>query len=421
MQKRRFIAHVDMDAFFAAIEQRDDASLRDKPVVVGSDPKAGKGRGVVSTCSYEARKFGIHSAMPISIAYRKCPHAIFVPVDMEKYSAVSGHIHKILYGFTPDIEPISIDEAFLDITGSYHLFGTSTSLSADGEQSRTIGTPIETCLSIKSRIKKETGLTASVGLAPTKMAAKIASDLKKPDGMVEVTQEGLLDFLWPLDIRKLWGLGEKSEKIFRDMGINTIGDIAKKDPVQMQALFGKNGMDFWQLANGIDDRMVETDREAKSISNEFTFDEDTNDPEKIKSVLLALCEKVSDRLRREVLKGRTITLKIRLEGFQTYTRAYTIEAGTNHVDDIYQTIKNLYNNFDPSTSLRVNGERSRTIDTKSKRVRLVGVKASNLKTSDVKDDLFAGNIDDRQEKVHKAIDRIKDKFGDGSIYRAAKF
>jgi DNA polymerase-4 len=388
MQKKRFIAHVDMDAFFAAIEQRDEKSLRNKPVVVGSDPKAGKGRGVVSTCSYEARKFGIHSAMPISIAYRKCPHAVFLPVNMEKYIAVSEHIHKILYDFTPDIEPVSIDEAFLDITGSYHLFGT----------------PLETCLSIKSRIKKETDLTASVGLAPTKMAAKIASDLKKPDGMVEVTQEGLLEFLRPLDIRKLWGLGEKSEKIFRDMGINTIGDIAGKDPVQMQALFGKNGMDFWQLANGIDDRVVETEREAKSISNEFTFDEDTFDSEKIRSMLLSLCEKVSDRLRHESLKGRTITLKIRLEGFQTYTRANTIYPATNHVDDIYQTIKDLYNNF----------------DTKFKKVRLVGVKVSSLLSSDLKDDLFSANFDDRKEKMHKAIDRIKDKFGDGSIYRAAK-
>lgn len=388
MQKRRFIVHVDMDAFFAAIEQRDDPCLRGKPVVVGADPKSGKGRGVVSTCSYEARKFGIHSAMPISIAYRKCPHAAFLPVDMEKYSSVSGQIHTILYNFTPDIEPVSIDEAFLDITGSYHLFGT----------------PLETCLLMKSRIKNETGLTASIGLAPTKMAAKIASDLKKPDGMVEVTQEGLLDFLRPLDIRKLWGLGEKSETIFREMGINTIGDIAGKDPVQMQALFGKNGMDFWRLANGIDDRPVETERGAKSISNEFTFDEDTADNEKIRSVLLALCEKVSDRLRREMLKGRTITLKIRLQGFHTYTRANTIDYGTNHVDDIYGTIKSLYNSF----------------DTKLKRVRLVGVKVSNLSPADFKDSLFAEKANDKSEKVHKAIDRIKGKFGDSSIYRAAE-
>lgn len=388
MGKRRFIVHVDMDAFFAAIEQRDNTGLRGKPVVVGSDPKGGKGRGVVSTCSYEARKFGIHSAMPISIAYRKCPHAVFLPVDMEKYSDVSGQIHRIFYDFTPDIEPVSIDEAFLDITGSYHLFGT----------------PLDTCLSIKSRIKKETGLTASVGLAPTKMAAKIASDLRKPDGMVEVTPEGLLDFLKPLDIRKLWGLGEKSEKIFRDIGINTIGDMAGVGPERMEALFGKNGIDLWRLANGIDDREVETAREAKSISNEFTFEQDTDNAEKIKSILLALCEKVSDRLRNEMLKGRTITLKIRLEGFLTYTRAYTMANGTNHVDDIYAGIKRLYDNFDRGM----------------KRVRLIGVKVSNLLPANFRDSLFEETGSEKSEKIHKAVDVIKDKYGSGSIYRAGQ-
>lgn len=388
MRKRRFIVHVDMDAFFAAIEQRDNAGLRGKPVVVGSDPKGGKGRGVVSTCSYEARKFGIHSAMPISIAYRKCPHAVFLPVDMEKYSAVSAQIHKIFYDFTPDIEPVSIDEAFLDITGSCHLFGT----------------PLETCLLIKSRIKIGTGLTASVGLAPTKMAAKIASDLKKPDGMVEVTPEGLLEFLRPLDIRKLWGLGEKSEKVFRDMGINTIGDIAGTDPERMQALFGKNGIYFWQLANGIDSREIETVREARSISNEFTFEQDTDDQERIRSALLALCEKVSDRLRSEMLKGRTITLKIRLQGFLTYTRAYTMDGSTNHVDDIYVNIKDLYNDFDRGM----------------KKVRLIGVKVSNLSPANFKDSLFAENGSEKSEKIHKAVDVIKDKYGSGSIYRAGQ-
>lgn len=388
MGKRRFIVHVDMDAFFAAIEQRDNADLQGKPVVVGSDPKGGKGRGVVSTCSYEARKFGIHSAMPISIAYRKCPHAVFLPVDMEKYSSVSTQIHKIFYDFTPDIEPVSIDEAFLDITGSYHLFGT----------------PLETCMLIKSRVKKETGLTASIGLAPTKMAAKIASDLKKPDGMVEVTPEGLLEFLRPLDIRKLWGLGEKSERTFREIGINTIGDIAGIDPERAQALFGKNGIYFWQLANGIDDREIETAREAKSISNEFTFEQDTDDQEKIKSALLALCEKVSDRLRSEALKGRTITLKIRLQGFLTYTRAYTMADSTNHVDDIYMNIRGLYNDF----------------DREMKKVRLIGVKVSNLSPANFKDSLFAENGSEKSEKIHKAVDVIKDKYGSGSIYRAGQ-
>ena len=194
MNTNRYIIHVDMDAFFASIEQRDNPSLRGKPVIVGADPKKGRGRGVVSTSSYEAREFGIHSAMPISIAYQRCPYAAFLLPDMERYSEASRRIYRILYDFTPDIEPVGIDEAFLDITASYKIFGT----------------PREAALLIKKRIKEETSLTASVGLAPTKMAAKIASDLEKPDGMVEVSREGLLDFLWPLEIRRLWGLGKKT-------------------------------------------------------------------------------------------------------------------------------------------------------------------------------------------------------------------
>ena len=190
----KYIVHVDMDAFFAAIEQRDNPALRNRPVIVGADPKMGKGRGVVSTCSYEARKFGIHSAMPISFAYRKCPHAVFLPVNMKKYEKVSARIFRILSEFTPCVETVSIDEAFLDITGSFYIFGS----------------PQKLCIQLKSRIKEETGLTASIGLAPTKMAAKIASDLKKPDGFVEVSREKLLDFLRPLSIRRLWGVGQKT-------------------------------------------------------------------------------------------------------------------------------------------------------------------------------------------------------------------
>jgi len=375
-----------MDAFFAAIEQRDDPRLRGKPVVVGSDPKGGRGRGVVSTCSYEARQFGIHSAMPISTAYKMCPDAVFLPVDMKKYARVSGEIYRILYDFTPDIEPVSIDEAFLDITGSYHLFGT----------------PFETCLLVKSSIKDKTGLTASIGLAPTKMAAKIASDLKKPDGAVEVTAGGLLDFLRPLDVRKIWGLGEKTEKALNEMGIRTIGDLACRDRDEVVSLFGQNGAHFWTLANGIDDREVTSDAEAKSISNETTFEADLSDDDVIDGALMWLSERVSDRLRREGLKGRTITLKIRLTGFQTYTRASTLSESTNFFDVIYGKISEIYRGF----------------DRKGKRVRLVGVKVSNLSGSGFRESLFADASDGRKEEIHKALDKIKGKFGDGAIYRA---
>ncbi|MEA3369222.1 MAG: DNA polymerase IV [Candidatus Ratteibacteria bacterium] len=383
----KFIIHIDMDAFFAAVEQRDNPALRGKPVIVGADPKGGKGRGVVCACSYEARKFGISSGMPISIAYRKCPRAVFLPVDMEKYSRLSLKIFDLFYSFTPEIEGISIDEAFLDISGSYHIFGT----------------PLETCRLLKSRIKTETGLTASVGLAPTKMAAKIASDLKKPDGLVAVTRQGLLDFLRPLDIEKIWGLGKKSKVVLNKMGIKTIGELAGTDLKKVVDVLGKNGGHLWQLANGIDEREVETDEERQSISNEVTFAEDIRDREKIEGFLIGLCEKVSGRLRRENIEGRTITLKIRLEGFHTYTRSKTLLKTTNFVDTIYQTAKRLFNNF----------------NLKGRKIRLIGIKVSNLDSRNGNESLFNDIVDEKKERIHQAVDKIKEKFGEAAIRRAA--
>jgi len=382
----KYIIHVDMDAFFAAIEQRDNPALIGKPVIVGADPRKGRGRGVVSTCSYEARKFGIHSAMPISIAYKRCPKGIFRPVDSLKYSQVSDEIYEIFYEFTPKVEMISVDEAFLDITGSHHLFGG----------------PLGACKLLKSRIKEKTKLTASVGLAPTKMAAKIASDIDKPDGLVEVKQSKVLDFLWPLGIDKIWGLGKKSKIIFNNLGIKTIGDLAKKDLKEVEEILGKNGEYFWTLANGIDDREVETEEEAKSISNEHTFTEDTGDKKIIEAALISLCEKVSGRLRQEGLKGKTITLKIRLEGFLTYTRAKTLDKPTNFMDTIYKIIKELLGKF----------------NRKGKKVRLVGVKASNFAFGEVQATLFEEKDEEKRERMHQAIDKIKNKFGRGAIFRA---
>lgn len=315
-RKERFIVHVDMDAFFASVEQRDDKSLLSRPVIVGADPKGGKGRGVVSACSYEARKFGIHSAMPISEAYRLCPGGVFLPVDIDKYSKASGEIYDILYSFTPDIEPLGIDEAFLDITGSHHLFGG----------------PVETCRRIKAKIKSETGLIASVGLAPNKTAAKIASDLEKPDGLVEVTGERLLEFLHPLPVGKLWGLGKKSSKALFDIGIRTIGELAKEQPRRIREILGKNGDVFQALARGIDDDPVEPGGDAKSVSNELTFDLDTARKDKVASALMYLSEKVSSRLREASIKCRTVTLKIRLEDFTTCTRSFTFQRATNLTD-----------------------------------------------------------------------------------------
>ncbi len=386
MQKKRYIIHVDMDAFFAAVEQRDNPSLRGMPVVVGADPKAGKGRGVVSTCSYEARKFGIHSAMPISIAFRKCPDAVFLPVDSKKYHKVSEEMYEIFYDFTPDIEPVSIDEAFLDITGTFHLFGT----------------PYKTCQMLKACIKENIGITASIGLAPTKMAAKIASDFKKPDGLVEVFEERLLDFLWPLDIGKIWGLGKKTKTALNEIGIITVGDLAKREVVELAQIFGKSGMHLWELANGKDARVVEAQEETKSVSNEITFPKDTFDRDTIEKALLTLSEKVSSRLRDDNLKGRTVTFKIRLEGFNTYTRANTVGSATNFVDVIYDEVKRLYLKFNRG----------------GRKVRLIGVKISNLMPADYRDNLFVDETEDKLERIHQAADRIKKKFGDASIKRA---
>ena len=385
--KRRFIVHLDMDAFFAAIEQRDNPGLRGQPVVIGADPKAGKGRGVVATCSYEARKFGIHSALPISVAYQKCPRAVFLRPDMEKYSGISGRIMETLHTFTHAVEPVSIDEAFLDISDTYVHFGT----------------PLETCRLIKARLKETTGLTASIGLAPNKLAAKIASEINKPDGLVEVTLENMIDFLRPLSLKKIWGLGEKSRVVLEARGIKTIGELADRNSREIIVLFGKTGAHFWQLANGIDEREVRAETDAKSIGNEFTFDEDTSALPEIKAALLSLCEKVASRLRPAGFQGRTVTLKIRFADFQTFTRAVTIKEPTNSVDIIYRQIKLLADSF----------------LTKRKKVRLVGVKVSGLTPANIQATLFEAEGERRTEKLYQAIDEIREKFGYDSIRRSS--
>ncbi|MEW5757949.1 MAG: DNA polymerase IV [Candidatus Omnitrophota bacterium] len=385
MENNRFIVHVDMDAFFASIEQRDNPVYQGKPVVVGANPKAGNGRGVVSTCSYEARKFGIHSAMPISIAYRKCPNAIFVPVNYSKYVEVSNQIVDIFNTFSPDVEQVSIDEAFIDISDTYKLHHSAH----------------QTCVEMKKQIKKETGLTASVGLAPTKMAAKIASGLKKPDGLVEVTKDKLLNFLWPLDVDKLWGIGEKTKIALNQMGIYKIKDLAQKTKNELISVFGKNGAWFWEASHGIDESEVISEHQTKSISNETTFEKDTSDKTEIERELAWLCELVASRLRKEMFKCRTITLKIRLEGFQTYTRAKTVAEPTNFPEILIKEIKQLLENF------KLN----------DKKVRLLGVRTSNL--SNASDELlFKTNDEIKKEKVNKAVDKIKNKFGKSCILRA---
>ncbi|MBU1895062.1 MAG: DNA polymerase IV, partial [Candidatus Omnitrophica bacterium] len=304
-----------------------------------------------------------------------------------KYAKVSREIFRIFKRFTPLVEPISIDEAFLDITGSFHLFCTL----------------YETCLKIKSAIKKETSLTASIGLAPNKMTAKIASDIEKPNGLVIVNKSNLLSFLHPLPVNKLWGIGEKTHQALKQFGINTIGDLAGKNSAELINFFGKNGMHIWELANGIDNRDVETERVIKSISNEHTFDTDTSDMHKIKDVLMFLSEKVARRLRQSSFKGKTVTLKIRFSDFKTYTRAITLRESTNFEDVIYSKVIKKIEEFDLN----------------KKTVRLLGVRLSNLSDSFSTEDLFNANsgVAQKKENLYKALDLILDKFGEGAINR----
>lgn len=382
--------HVDMDAFFAAVEQRDNPGLKGKPVIIGADPKKGKGRGVVSTASYEARKFGIGSAMPISEAYKRCPQGVYLRPNTERYSQASQAIYGIFYQFSPVVEPVGIDEAFLDISGSFHIFGT----------------PADTCLKLKRKIKEKTCLTASVGLAPVKMVAKIASDLNKPDGFCQVEEDKLLDFLGPLDIGKLWGIGKKIKEALNSLGINTIGQLANFDKNRLEDLFGKNGQHLWELANGIDQREVEAPDEAKSIGNELTFSQDTADEALIEAVLSSLAEKVSGRLRKEGLKARNICLKVRLENFSTYTRSMQLVKATNFYNTIYKAVKTLYNNS----------------GFKGKKIRLLGVKTAQFIDSSLRDTIFDESGQEKKEKTDGVVSKIRAKFGDviwrgGSLFK----
>ncbi|MBN1562091.1 DNA polymerase IV [candidate division KSB1 bacterium] len=379
----RIILHIDMDAFFAAIEQRDCPAYRGKPLVVGADPKGGRGRGVVSTCSYEARRYGIHSAMPISEAYRRCPDAIYVFPRGHRYADVSHQIMSLLDSYSPDIEQLSIDEAFLDITTSYKLHGTPEKLACD----------------IKRRIRQEVELTASIGIAPNKFVAKVASDLRKPDGLVIVEEADVEAFLQPLDISRLWGVGVKTLPRLQQLGIHTIGDLARLTQDELYRRFGQTGLHFYRLAHGIDDRAVETSGKAKSISKEVTFDVDSDDEETIHNTLRYLCNELAREMRRQKYRGRTITLKIRLHDFTTFTRSRTLNTFVNHFDDIFANIGELYAHLQRD------------------KVRLVGVAVSQLEKGEGQLDLFAPAP--AAAKVDDVMDEIREKFGEKAITRAS--
>ncbi|MFQ5676996.1 MAG: DNA polymerase IV, partial [bacterium] len=342
----RTILHLDMDAFFAAVEQLDHPQYRGQPVIVGSDPKGGAGRGVVATASYEARKYGLHSAMPISQAFHRCPQGIYLRGRHKRYSEISRQVIGILGSFTPVIEKISIDEAFLDLTKSLALFGSAKEI---GKQ-------------IKKRVLRETGLTASVGIAPNKFLAKIASDLEKPDGLVVVEPGREKDFLKELEISKLWGVGKKTEAALKKLGIETIGQIAQMSEVDLNRKFGKWGNALWRLSQGIDNRPVTPWETQKSISQETTFDTDTDDEEIIEQTLFRLAESLSRLMRKSRLRGRTIALKIRLDDFTTFTRRKTLSDFIDSTRIIKAVVIELYQQFNK----------------KRKKVRLVGIGVSQL-------------------------------------------
>jgi nucleotidyltransferase/DNA polymerase involved in DNA repair len=312
MEGNRRVIHIDMDAFYAAVEQLDHPEYRGRPLIVGADPKQGKGRGVVSTASYEARPFGVHSAMPISQAYRLCPQAVFVPVRMARYQQVSARILAIYQRYTDMVEPLSIDEAFLDVSRSTRLFG-----------------PVEAIAQrIKQDILREEGLVASVGVAPNKFLAKLASDLGKPDGFLVLHEADVDAFLCELPVSRLWGVGKQTTRQLEACGLHTIGQVAEWPETRLVARFGHLGRHIWRLAHGLDTRAVTAHRAAKSIGAETTFAEDTADPEDLRRTLVELAEKVGQRLRAEGYVATKVTLKFRDADFVTLTRTHSLSEPT---------------------------------------------------------------------------------------------
>ncbi len=378
-QKKRQIIHVDMDAFYASVEQRDNPELKGKPVVIGGNPK---GRGVASTCSYEARKYGIRSAMPLAEAQRRCPQAIFLPVNMGKYQEVSSQIHKIFEYYTPIIEPISLDEAFLDVTSSISLFGSSENIASE----------------IKHRIKKELQLTASVGLASNKYLAKIASDIRKPDGFFKLADEDIEDFLNPLPVERIWGVGPKTAEQLHNLKVRTISDLKTLDETYLKNIFGSLGSQLYQLARGIDNRPVEPIREIKSIGRETTFPEDIFDQEVLKTFILDLVVDVGRNLRLKSLKARTITLKIRYPDFRTVTRSKTLDYYTDLDKEIAKEAYFLLN------ELRL-----------TQPIRLLGVSVHNMSGEMTQPSLFDTEDKNNNEILSRTVDSLKDRFGEDSI------
>ena len=377
----RAILHVDLDAFFASVEQRDHPELRGKPVAVGMGGT--NDRGVVSAASYEARKFGVHSAMPIRTARRLCPDCIFVPVNGAQYQRVSREVMAILRRYTPLVEPVSIDEAFLDVTASRELFGDGAAIAR----------------AIKDTIRGELELTASVGVATTKLVAKIGSDLRKPDGLVVVPPGGEIAFLDPLPISRLWGVGPQTAAALKDFGVVTIGDLARMDRPSLVRRFGQHGASLVDRAHGVDPDPVDDPDAAKSISHEHTFDVDTSDPEVLERTMLAMAEGVSGRLRDAGVKAATVTVKIRDTAFHTITRQRTLPEPTDLTEPIWRAALDLARP-----------------EIKGKKIRLIGVATSGFGERQQLGMFEA--VDPRQRRATEAADELRRRFGPRAVTRA---
>ncbi len=381
------ILHIDMDAFYASIEERDRAGLRGKPMVVGGDPHK---RGVVAAANYVARQFGIASAMPTAQAKRLCPRLIVLPPRHGYYAQVAQQIRDIFHRYTPLVEPLSLDEAFLDVTHSRRLFGE----------------PADIGIRIKHDIRQELKLTASVGVAHNKFLAKIASDVRKPDGFLVIEAAHAQAFLDPLPVAKLWGVGKVGNRRLQNLGIHTIGELRARTPALLVDLFGSWGNTLWELAHGFDERAVVPDHNAKSISHETTFAEDITDADALRGWLLDLTRQVAARLRCNRLRGRTVHVKIRFSNFRTITRSYTLPQSTHITQELWNAglpllLKNL--------PARHSG------------VRLLGFSVSGFDAAGPQQtDLFSESEKAKQTRLDTVSDWIQKRFGSTALARAGE-
>ncbi|HEX7404670.1 MAG TPA: DNA polymerase IV [Candidatus Nanopelagicaceae bacterium] len=378
------ILHVDMDAFFASVAERDDPSLKGKAVVVGAGV-----RGVVLSANYLARTYGIHAAMPVGRAQRLAPHAIFVNPHHARYSEISEHVMEIFHSYTPHVEPLSLDEAFLDVTGSERLLGTGRQIAT----------------AIRAKVESQEGITCSVGIAPSKFIAKLASGRCKPNGMLEIPTDRILNFLHPLPVSSIWGVGPKTTESLEQLGLRTVADVANTPrSTLIRALGEANGASLYELAWGRDYRDVVSDEPEKSISAAETFDRDIDDVEMILKEFLSLCEKATSRLRERFLYAKTVSIKVRYTDFTTVNRSKTLALPIDSTHETYEVVKNLY------YSLRLDRVR----------LRLVGVSLENL-CSETAEQLILGARERGWREAESAVDRAQARFGRGSVRPARLF